>query len=95
MHMIHFRGAAADGVGGPFRPAVRDCPETMKALSNESAGAPEVSRERYDQILAENEALRRALKETVLNIQSVVERAELILKRANARIADFDSGEDE
>ena len=54
------------------------------------SGAPETPTAKnpnLDEILAENAALRMALKETILNVGGVVESAERVLKRAEGRLA--------
>jgi hypothetical protein len=40
-----------------------------------------------DEIRSENDFLRAALKETILNVGSVVECAERVLKRAESRLS--------
>jgi hypothetical protein len=73
-----------------------DVDKAAPSANADGAGAPEIPS--YDELRVENRKLRNAFKETVLNLESLTEKAERILKRAEIMLGAFpepEPGEEE
>jgi len=70
-------------------------PPDIDKVAPTGDGAPDSDNNtRPETMQAEREALKTVLKDTIINIEGLIEEAERVLRRAKAGLASIDKGED-